>query len=368
MFTIMKDKNQFCITDSDNRTVKISMSGDITSYTGRAVKNMPKGFGKNAIVDAALIRINQLTQLTKEKKELELLNMLLNPYYSQSTIDIYEKMINTNHLYFCPVEYEVNWNFKTINKIASQYEERYPNQRYNLIDLVRFASQKKLEECFEILTQVGYSQETISFFIQNHSIINLSEKQLLIFVKMLKNQPVFNAMIESNALGTYELLSRFNSILRMAGTLEIKEKDIPCNDMYKTYMLFKNMIENKESKIIDETLEKNQDSKWAYSNNDYVVIVPTTYKELKEEATSQHNCLSDYWLSNYGNNIKKGKQNRGVVFIRRIEAPNEPFITCDFTLGKLNIQQYFLAYNRSCNKSELKEFKNEYQAYLKTLL
>lgn len=97
-----------------------------------------------------------------------------------------------------------------------------------------------------------------------------------------------------------------------------------------------------------------------YENEDFIVIVPKTQEEYKEEAQNQNNCV--YRL--YMEQVAEG--NTHVVFIRRKNSPNKSYITCEVDNAN-RIQQYLKSCNEQVSNENAIRFKEEYQKYLLTL-
>ena len=126
---------------------------------------------------------------------------------------------------------------------------------------------------------------------------------------------------------------------------------------------FTSLDDSEEVKRVDKVLKHNQTIRnLNFEDENFIVIVPTTYKELVAEGEAQRNCASEHEFHNY---LRNGK--RKIVFIRKKDSINHSFITCDMDYRKHQIEQYLCACNnRVCDNAAL-EFKKKYQAYLDTL-
>lgn len=116
----------------------------------------------------------------------------------------------------------------------------------------------------------------------------------------------------------------------------------------------------------ERAFKESQRPEFAFENDDFVAIVPTTILELIKEGSDMNNCVGSYWLNNYGNSAKKF--NRGVVFVRRKNNPKKSYITCDFTLSDMTIQQYLGNSNCHIDDESAKVFRKQLQAHLKSLV
>lgn len=94
-----------------------------------------------------------------------------------------------------------------------------------------------------------------------------------------------------------------------------------------------------------------------YKNNNFIVKVPTTAKEFSEEANYQHNCV----FRSYFPDVRDKKTH--VVFIRKIDDENTPYITCEISNNGY-IKQYLARYNYNVTDINALQFKIEYQQFL----
>lgn len=102
-----------------------------------------------------------------------------------------------------------------------------------------------------------------------------------------------------------------------------------------------------------------------FENDEYIVVLPQSEKDLITEGERQGNCVGGY-----GKRIIDGE--RLVVFIRRKSAIDTPYITCDICTGKggwyggrsAYINQYLTRYNNSVADYSANEFRQLFQAHL----
>ena len=65
--------------------------------------------------------------------------------------------------------------------------------------------------------------------------------------------------------------------------------------------------------------------KYNFSDGKYLYIVPSTVAQVKDEARQQHNCVYDYYLEKMVEDYKNI-----IVFVRKIETPEESYITLEY--------------------------------------
>lgn len=99
-----------------------------------------------------------------------------------------------------------------------------------------------------------------------------------------------------------------------------------------------------------------------YENEYFTVVVPTSWEECADEGSALHNCLGGYEWENY---LRNG--NRGVVFIRKKDCPDKPYIACDFNWDTKWISQFLTYYNDDVTDGKALAFKSAFQTYLYNL-
>lgn len=135
---------------------------------------------------------------------------------------------------------------------------------------------------------------------------------------------------------------------------------LPKNGLRQLYtQLMHTYCINKE-KIDSETLTANQlNRNLDFAFGDYVVVIPTTPHQFKDEAYQQSNCVYRMYMS-------KVMDNRtNVVFIRHKDNLEKSVVTCEVKNGL--IEQFLRAYNNGVYESkdpELYAFKKAYQKHL----
>lgn len=111
-------------------------------------------------------------------------------------------------------------------------------------------------------------------------------------------------------------------------------------------------------KQLGEKVRKYQD-KYLYETSKYIVLMPTSLRELLKEAENQHNCLYRYVIdAACGDEIF-------ILFIRERGRENESLITVEIQDEMIN--QAYKAYNCDPNEKE-RGFLEEYAAIKKLIL
>lgn len=124
-------------------------------------------------------------------------------------------------------------------------------------------------------------------------------------------------------------------------------------DFIRVIQLNKIYLAEKEDDIFRSHTDK---AILAYSNEKFVVVCPEKVRDLITEGREMHHCVGSY-----GNKVIGGRAT--IVFIRKKEDVNKPYITCEIRPNG-SIGQYFMAYDRVITEEEDKLFRQEYQKYL----
>lgn len=133
-------------------------------------------------------------------------------------------------------------------------------------------------------------------------------------------------------------------------------------DFMRLYVETKRKYELRKAEYDDKAIAKYQNSvadKLAFEDDNFIVIIPTTADEIRNEGETQHNCVGRLYLP------KVIDKTTHIVFIRQKNVPNASYITCEVdNYGEVN--QYLLAYNRWVNDNTPEaEFKKAYKEHLK---
>lgn len=123
------------------------------------------------------------------------------------------------------------------------------------------------------------------------------------------------------------------------------------------YSVIRNYSKYKEEIDIEVFKEWYADEKLRFSYGDYEVVIPTSPKDILDEANQQGNCVYRSYLE------KILDKELHIVFIRRKSDLTKSVITCEIRKGG-RIGQYYLAHNIRPKNEELLEFKRLYQEHL----
>lgn len=154
----------------------------------------------------------------------------------------------------------------------------------------------------------------------------------------------------------YSLRSKISNMLHWLKELEWS---LEKSDFFRQYINARRAYIAKQDEIANRRMAEYQEHRrnaLTFETDNYLVLIPTTIEELRNEGKAQGNCVGGY-----GGII--GDKKRNVVFIRRKNNPNKPYITCDIT-PKGTINQYLIHHNNYTPDKQDLEFQALFQAHL----
>lgn len=94
--------------------------------------------------------------------------------------------------------------------------------------------------------------------------------------------------------------------------------------------------------------------KYNFSDGKYLYIVPSTVQQVREEANQQINCVYNCYLEQ----MVKGYRN-AIIFVRKIETPEESYITLEYNPDRKEIKQCKLKNNYNVSTQEREYLLNQ---------
>lgn len=133
--------------------------------------------------------------------------------------------------------------------------------------------------------------------------------------------------------------------------------DLPKGDLYPTYLQLFETYSLYKQNLDNQQIVKNQSNKNLFFQDEkYMVVIPQTAEEFKDESEQQSNCVYRCYLDRVINNLCN------IVFIREKDAPEKSLVTCEIN-SRGRIAQ-FLAKHNNRPSIELLEFEQKYQEHL----
>ena len=390
--TIKKERNLlnfYDANDTDNTERHWSYdlnSGDILGFSGRKVRNIPSGW-KRTLQNLSASASCRWRELDLSDGELLAALVFDSNNYPTKYVSFVERLLAAN-------AFE---NFEERDKRWMIFVNTW-NTDFNVLDEIDFA-----KFCRYLKEYDTDCNDTLRGIIENFiradkykdyqkQIEKFGQATVESCVEELNNLDNLNilwnwlgsreitTLISIGAAAFYNGHSRYSHwagglegwgkyLAQMINCAELMNLEVSkgtpiaqCATIERDYKEYKNRIPN-------ETLQKHQKAEWAnVEDDDFVIIVPTTLQELKEEGNRMHNCVGGMWTDGYGNNLAEGQQTMGIVFIRHADDPTEPFIDCDFRLDTMEIIQFYGKYNHSLRDDHILDFREKLQRHLRTFV
>ena len=132
-------------------------------------------------------------------------------------------------------------------------------------------------------------------------------------------------------------------------------------DIFADRRKLKELFQINQERVYIETFTKNQTPNLFFEDDNYKIFIPTTYEQLIEIGKHFNNCAADYEWRNY---LREGYRSLVVV----VDKKDDKWVVCvDMLVSTHEIQQYYGKSNSNISKLPLRDFKEKYQEYLKTL-
>lgn len=155
----------------------------------------------------------------------------------------------------------------------------------------------------------------------------------------------------------YEITGKLVDFFTYCRALHIQPKK---DNFFKQAIEVGGMYKLNKARIDNEKIQSayaEVKTKLLYENDEYQIVIPENTEDFRAEADAQHNCV--YRL--YMKEVTAG--HTYVVFVRKKDAPENSYITCEVNKSGY-IQQYLLRYNQRPIDSNDTAFKKEYQNWL----
>lgn len=195
-------------------------------------------------------------------------------------------------------------------------------------------------------------------------------KRLFDFIEKYQNnikvKNIFNKIFSSTGYfyndWQYTILAEIDEYITLCNELNIP---IETGDFFRNYDNILKIKESRKKEVEEKIFKKSQTEKnLFFENEDFITIIPTTYKEVREEGEKLHNCLGTIEWRNY---LSEGT--RKVVFIRKKDSQDKSYIACDITKYG-NILQFLKKCNKTVDEKDgesILNFREKYQEYLHSI-
>jgi len=362
-YSVCKDRNMIYFTNDEGKVWSFDVNtGIFLSPKGNAVKSFPTGLGNfidghdtrddiPAVRLMAFIRNNPYNYGVRDDKNYY---MLRNPSYYAKLAVLFQAIDKMASLGCSPDRWNATAsNLTFINDHFKAFAKWYKDNQSNEVE--EFVRRYGVEMyCHEHHIDTEHlSAETISF-IQFYLIKNNAKwasPEYLPYVMYYLSRGLVDFVgvnVASN------LLTNFFDWCETTGIKPQK------SDFYRQYLDVKHTyIANKKQYDMMALANNYADKKKAllFEDDTFKVIIPTTVEEFQAEGDAQHNCVYSMYLE------KCIKNTTHVVFVRRKDALNKSYITCEVD-KRGNIVQYLGQYNNWVSDPDAIAFKKHYMEWL----
>lgn len=358
-YAVSKIRNEIRFTREDGKYWYIDINtGETYGFSGKAVSCYPKG-GKtymNHYIDSNCgIEANLLFLITRGCNYNYIANV--EKLYSAGANHLDTRYNYRNKM----LVFEV-FSLKSIIKQALALENNIEDDKtYSLEDIYDALTKQKIALKYkEYVNRCGV--DYVSRMIERYNVYCWGEESLPsvyleTYLYYVCDQKIISLI--PDWIHETNLVANAKNTIRYCWEMGIKPHKACLIDEYpiikKNYEIWSN---NRQNAIFAAS----QNNDWAFENDDYIAIVPTTIKELIEEGAALRNCLGNHWLHNYGNTDTHFS--RGVVFVRSKNNPDKPLIACDFDKSSMNIRQYLGKNNTRVRDDSALNFKKSLQKHL----
>lgn len=366
-YSVSKDRNMIYFTNDEGKAWSFDVNtGIFLSPKGNAVKSFPTGLGsfidghdtRNDIAVVRLMSFIRNAPYDYGVRDDQNCYMLRNPTYYARLAPLFQTMDKMASLGCSPDRWNASAsNLTFINNHFKAFAKWYKENQSNDID--EFVHHYGVEMyCREHhLDTEHLSADTISFIqyylVRNNGIYPAkwaSSENLPYTMYFLSHGLVdfVGVNVASNLLTTF---------FDWCETTGIKPQK---SDFYRQYLDVKRTyIANKKQYDMAALANNYADKRNAllFEDDTFKVIIPTTTEEFQAEGDAQHNCVYSMYLE------RCIKNTTHVVFIRRKEALNKSYITCEVD-KRGNIVQYLGQYNNWVSDPDAIAFKKRYMEWL----
>lgn len=366
-YSVCKERNMVYFTNDEGKKWSFDVNtGIFLSPKGNAVKSFPTGLGSfidghDTRDDLAVVRLMSYIRNSpydygvRDEKNYY---MLRNPSYYAKLAVLFQTMDKMASLGCVPDRWNISIsNLKFINDHFKAFSKWYNENHSNEIDdFVKFYGAELY--CSQLHIDAEHlSADTLSF-IQHYMVKNTGMNRAnwmspdyLPYTMYYLSRGLVDVVGLSSAAN---LLTQFFDFCETTGIKPQK------SDFYRQFLDVKHTYIANKKQYDMMALANNYASKrnaLLFEDDTFKVIIPTTTEEFKAEGDAQHNCVYSMYLEKCIKNMTH------VVFVRRKDALNESYITCEVD-KRGNIVQYLGQYNCWVADPDAIDFKKRYNDWL----
>ena len=229
-----------------------------------------------------------------------------------------------------------------VEHLPKEYYKKMPNGFSEVLKenelttdlLLDYITKKKYNKYYKIVNNFGLSLTELDVFLQDYKFETL--------VKIQKNH-----FLNGKSLSSYTVRDFIYAYYK-AKEVE-KNFHIDTNrDFDFNIELLRDIIDREKNKLLATQMQKLNFINGLEFDNEYIVVVPQSQKEKREEGRMQNNCVGSF----YDDSIMKGINL--IYFIRKKNNPNHSYITCRYNVKANNTVEYRKVNNTSVrNQNEI---------------
>lgn len=366
-YSVSKDRNMVYFTNDEGKAWSFDVNtGIFLSPKGNAVKSFPTGLGSfidghDTRDDIAVIRLMAFIRNdpydygVRDEKNYY---MLRNPSYYAKLAVLFQTMDKMASLGCVPDRWNLSTaNLKFINDHFKAFSKWYNENHSNEIDdFVKYYGTELYCSQHHINTE-HLSDDTISF-IQYYMVKDIGRNNgkwlspdYLPYSMYYLSRGLVDVVGKTVAAG---MLTQFFDFCETTGIKPQK------SDFFRQFLDVKRTYIANKKQYDMAALANNYANKrnaLLFEDDTFKVIIPATTDEFKAEGDAQHNCVYSMYLE------KCIKNTTHVVFVRRKDALDKSYITCEVDKHG-NIVQYLGQYNAWVSEPDAINFKNQYKDWL----
>lgn len=357
MATIIKEKNMLYFTNNQNRTYSLDINkGGFISTQGKPMASTPSGFVA-CLRDMEKSEMSTLLRYMRYKHE----------YHSENYVNIAKQadmLTICDKLDAIGFKAEYDWSIfhhsdvlKTIADNFKAFARAYKqNADLDIEDFCRNLKRNQYIAKYHITNPYAIEDSRLVSLVEN--LENFLNEEAVYMAMHYVNKGLLEFHFNDGVYNITNKLCNFFEVCNAIGHTPTKD------DFYRQYINVMRTYKMRKQEI-DTTAIVNQLAKhskaWEYENDMFTIIVPTCPADFEAEANVQHNCV----FSTYMPKVVRGETN--VVFVRKKDDVDHPFITCEVDKCG-NIRQYLLRnnYHPEYGSDEM-AFKVDFQKYLQSV-
>ena len=374
-YTYVKEKNFYRFTNlDDDKTYSLDTNtGLFYSPTGKAIKSMPKGFGK--YLDNQRTNNPVMYLLTRVRNSPCQFGLHEHGIYTLRTMSPFAEPQIVKYLNLCDRLASIGYDTERSGAWRDFEPDTLDFIGENFAAFANFY--RTHEDCgirdfinehaFEIFVKKTHLDAPRYHLNEEeiHDVYTIINDQRGRYKEMFLKHLDVIAYFVGRGLVTFCDGSVYNCASKLEKFFNLCDKlnrEPQKEDFYRQYINYSREYAIRKRQLDEAALVRHQTEHkdaLTFEDENFVVVIPTTEKEFSDEANAQNNCV----YSTYFPKVVDGQTN--VVFVRKKNFPTISYITCEVRDGI--IQQFLFRYNAWVGSDSIAEnnFRNAYEKHLR---